>query len=58
VTFVTVDMGSDCLSNALNVLDTSKETALSYPGLEAKCGVNPFPPAYDPVVSDGPVTIK
>ena len=34
VTFVTVDMGSDCQSNALEVTDTSKGGALSYPGLQ------------------------
>ena len=34
LTFVTVDMGSDCQSNALEVLDASKEGALAYPGLQ------------------------
>ena len=34
LTFVTVDMGSDCQSNALEVTDASKEGALAYPGLQ------------------------
>ena len=34
LTFVTVDMGSDCQSNALEVTDASKGGALSYPGLQ------------------------
>ena len=52
-------MGSDCLSNSLEVFDTgSAGDILAYPGLKAQCGVNPFPPSYDPVISDGPVTVK
>ena len=34
LTFVTVDMGSDCQSNALEVTDASKEGTLAYPGLQ------------------------
>ena len=58
VTFITADMGSDCMSNTLKVFDTSTSQQLSGNGLEAKCGKNPFPAAYDPIVSDGPLTIK
>ena len=58
VTFITADMGSDCMSNTLKVFDTSTSRQLSGNGLEAKCGKNPFPAAYDPIVSDGPLTIK
>ena len=59
VTFVQAEMGTDCLSNSLEVFDTgSSGDILAYPGLKAQCGVNPFPPSYDQVISDGPVTVR
>jgi len=59
VTFVQAEMGTDCLSNSLEVFDAgSAGDILAYPGLKAQCGVNPFPPSYDPVISDGPVTVR
>ena len=59
VTFVQAEMGSDCQSNSLEVFDAgSQGDVLAYPGLKAQCGVNPFPPSYDPVISDGPVTVR
>ena len=59
VTFVQTEMGSDCQSNSLEVFDVGGAgDILAYPGLTAQCGVNPFPPSYDPVISDGPVTIR
>ena len=52
-------MGTDCLSNSLEVFDAgSTGDILAFPGLKAQCGVNQFPPSYDPVVSDGPVTVR
>ena len=52
-------MGTDCLSNSLEVFDAgSAGDILAYPGLKAQCGVNPFPASYDPVISDGPVTVR
>ena len=59
VTFVQAEMGSDCQSNSLEVFDAgSQGDVLAYPGLKAQCGVDPFPPSYDPVISDGPVTVR
>ena len=57
ITFVEADMGEDCELDSLSVYDTS-DGALEYPGLSSQCGENEFPPSYDRVVSDGPVTVK
>ena len=61
VTFVQAEMGGDCLSNSLEVFDSGSASggdALAYPGLKSQCGVSQFPPSYDPVISDGPVTVR
>ena len=50
-------MGEDCELDSLSVYD-SGEGILEYPGLYSQCGEDEFPPSYDKVISDGPVTVK
>ena len=57
VTFVQADMGEDCELDNLTVFDNGSGI-LEYPGLSSQCGEDEFPPSYDKIVSDGPVTIK
>ena len=57
LTFVQADMGEDCELDSLNVYDSGSST-LEYPGLSSQCGENQFPPSYEKVISDGPVTVK
>ena len=57
VTFVQADMGEDCELDSLSVYD-SGDGILEYPGLYSQCGEDEFPPSYDKVISDGPVTVK
>ena len=57
VTFVQADMGEDCELDSLSVYDTGSGI-LEYPGLYSECGEDQFPPSYDKVISDGPVTVK
>ena len=57
VSIVQADMGEDCELDSLQVYDRG-DGQLEYPGLSSQCGENEFPPAYDRIISDGPVTVK
>ena len=57
ITVVQADMGEDCELDSLQVYDSGSDV-LAYPGLTSQCGEDEFPPSYEKIVSDGPVTVK
>ena len=57
ITVVQADMGEDCELDSLQVYDSGSDD-LAYPGLSSQCGEDEFPPSYEKIISDGPVTVK